>query len=83
MFPHACLIADAAMLRGRRFGNLVLAASTAPLPVDRLTRLAAGDPMPGRVLHGAELTRFTAGAKPVADENALPSPAPPVDAFAW
>src|SRR5271170_8281849 len=26
-FPHACLIADAAVLRGRRFGNLVLAAS--------------------------------------------------------
>ena len=38
-------------------------------------------PMPGRVLHGADLTRFTAGAKPVTDENALPSPAPPTDAF--
>ena len=48
-FPHACLIADAAVLRGRRFGNLVLAASPAPLPVDALTRRAAGDPMPGRV----------------------------------
>ena len=82
VFPHACLIADAAVLRGRRFGNLVLAGSTDPLPADRLTRLAAGDPLPGRVLHGAELIRFAAGAKPVTDQNALPSPAPPVDAFA-
>jgi spermidine synthase len=81
-FPQACLIADAAVLRGRRFGNLVLAASDQELPVDRLTRLAAADPMPGRVLHGAELTRFTAGAKPVTDANATPSPAAPPDAFA-
>jgi hypothetical protein len=81
-FRHACLIADAAVLRGRRFGNLVLAASDRELPVDRLTRLAASDPMPGRVLHGHELTRFAAGAKPVTDANATPSPAAPPDAFA-
>jgi spermidine synthase len=27
VFPHACLVADAAVLRGRRFGNLVVAAA--------------------------------------------------------
>jgi spermidine synthase len=77
VFPRTCLIADAAVLRGRRFGNLVLVASPGPLPLDVLTRLAAADPMPGRVLHGGELTRFAAGAKPVTDANARPSPAPP------
>jgi spermidine synthase len=82
VFSHACLIADAAVLRGRRFGNLVLAASADPLPVDALTRLVAADPMPGRVLHGDELTRFAAGAKPVTDANASPSPAPPPEVFA-
>jgi len=82
VFPHTCLIADAAVLRGRRFGNLVLAASADPLPVDALTRLAAADPMPGRVLHGRELTGFAAGAKPVTDANARPSPAPPPGVFA-
>ncbi len=82
VFPHACLIADAAVLRGRRFGNLVLAASPGPLPVDALTRRAAGDPMPGRVLHGRDLARFTAGAKPVTDATATPSPAAPPGAFA-
>jgi spermidine synthase len=82
VFSHACLIADAAVLRGRRFGNLVLAASADPLPVDALTQLTAADPMPGRVRHGDELTRFAAGAKPVTDANARPSPAPPPGAFA-
>jgi spermidine synthase len=80
-FPHACLIADAAVLRGRRFGNLVLAASPGPLPVEVLTRQAAGDPMPGRVRHGRDLERFTAGARPVTDATATPSPAAPPGAF--
>lgn len=82
VFSHACVIADAAVLRGRRFGNLVLAASTDPLPAGALTRRAAADPMPGRVLYGDELTRFAAGAKPVTDADARPSPAPPSGAFA-
>ena len=81
-FPHACLIADAAVLRGRRFGNLVLAASPGPLPVDVLTRRTAGDPIPGRVRHGRDLDRFTAGVKPVTDATAAPSPAAPPGAFA-
>jgi spermidine synthase len=82
VFPHACLIADAAVLRRRRFGNLVLAASARPLPVDVLTRWAAADPMPGRVLHGEDLTRFAAGARPVTDADARPSPVPPAGVFA-
>ena len=81
-FPHACLIADAGVLRGRRFGNLVLAASPGPLPVDALTRRAAGDPMPGRVLYGRDLERFSGGARPVTDATATPSPAAPPGAFA-
>ena len=83
VFPHACLIADAAVLRGRRFGNLVLVASPEPLPVDALTRRTAGDPMPGRVVYGADLARFTAGAKEVTDATAVPSPAAPPGAFAY
>ncbi len=82
VFPQVGLIADAAVLRGRRFGNLVLVASPEPFPAATLTRLTAADPMPGRVLYGEDLTRFTAGAKPVTDANASPSPEPPADAFA-
>jgi spermidine synthase len=82
LLPHACLIADASVLRGRRFGNLILAASAAPLPVAGLTRRAAADPFPARVVHGDELVTFTGGARPVTDARARPSPAPPSDLFA-
>jgi SAM-dependent methyltransferase len=80
-FRHMCLLADAGVLRGRRFGNVVVAASQRPLPVARLTRDVAADPMPGRVLDEQELTRFTAGARPASDGSAVPSPAPPASLF--
>ncbi len=82
VFPHACLIADPGVLRGRRFGNLVAAGSGAELPVAGLVRRAAADPFPGRVLSGADLNRFVAGAKPITDASAEASPRPPADLFA-
>src|ERR1700722_16101799 len=81
VFPHACLIADPGVMRGRRFGNLVLAASRKELPLGALAGRAAGDPFPGRVLGGGDLDRFAAGARPVVDAEAEPSPAPPLDLF--
>jgi spermidine synthase len=81
VFPHACLIADPGVLRGRRFGNLVLAASRQELPAAELARRTASDPFPGRVMGGEELGRFAAGARPVTDALAVPSPAPPLDLF--
>ena len=80
-FGQVCLLADPGVLRGRRFGNLVLAASRRELPVAGLARRAAADPFPARVVHGAGLTRFAAGARPVTDATARPSPAPPGDLF--
>jgi Spermine/spermidine synthase domain len=82
VFPEVCVIADPGVLRGRRFGNLVAAGSRRDLPVAGLVRLAAADPFPGRVLYGQDLERFVAGAKPVTDESAEPSPPPPPDLFA-
>lgn len=82
VFPQASLLAEAAVLRGRRFGDLVLAASRRQLPVTGLTRRAAGDPFPARLLHAAALDRFAAGASPVTDQQARPSPTPPADVFA-
>ena len=69
------------MLRGRRFGNAVLLASDAPLPVAELTRRVASDPHPGRVEHGKGLVDFTGGAAVVTDASAKPSPAPPPAVF--
>jgi spermidine synthase len=82
VFPHACLIADAAVLRGRRFGNLIVAAAAHDLPVAELARRVAVDPAPARLVHGSELDRFTAGTKPITDTRAAPSPAPPPGTFA-
>jgi spermidine synthase len=79
VFPDVCVIADPSVLRGRRFGNLVLAASSGSLPVAALTRLTAADPFPARVLHGEELLKFAAGARPVTDADARPSPRAPPD----
>ncbi|MFF4710243.1 spermidine synthase [Streptomyces eurythermus] len=80
-FGELALIADAAVLRGKRFGNAVLVASDAPLPLAELTRRAASDPHPGRVEHGRALTDFTGGAVPVTDAAAVASPAPPPSVF--
>ncbi len=77
VFPHACLIAEPGLLRGRRFGNLVLAASRSEFPVRTLTRLVTADPMPARLLDDEDLATFAAGAKPVTDATAQPSPMPP------
>ncbi|MFF5012386.1 spermidine synthase [Streptomyces sp. NPDC001165] len=80
-FPELALIADPAVLRGRRFGNAILAASDLPLPLPEITRRAASDPHPARVEHGKQLLDFTGGATPVTDAAAVASPAPPPSVF--
>ncbi|MGD9485307.1 fused MFS/spermidine synthase [Streptomyces sp. TRM70308] len=81
VFDAACVTAEPALWRGRRFGNAVLCAADGPLPVAELTRRAAADPHPGRLAHGRELADFTGGARPVTDAAATASPPPPPDAF--
>lgn len=65
-FTETCLIASSTLLRGRRYGNVVLVATDTPggLP---LTRLRPRDPQPVRVLQGEDLGRFIAGARPMHD----------------
>ncbi|MEV0897750.1 fused MFS/spermidine synthase [Actinoplanes sp. NPDC049802] len=77
--PEACLVADAGVLRGRRFGNLVVIAGRTPPPVAELARRAAGDWFPGRV--ETDLERFAGGAAPVPDSAAVASPLPPEGLF--
>jgi spermidine synthase len=82
VFADVCVIADATVLRGRRFGNLVLAASDAFLPTADVTRRVAADPFPALLLAGTDLERFASGAKPITDATAAQSPEPPPAAFA-
>lgn len=81
VFPEVALMAEPGVLRGRRFGNLVVVASTAPLPVSSLARRTAGDEMPARVLSGIEARVFSRDGAPVTDETATASPAPPGGTF--
>jgi spermidine synthase len=78
-FGDVCLIAEPGMLRGRRYGNVILVAApdSDGLPLHRLVTAANRDPFPSRVVHGAALDRFLTGAKPVGDAKAKDSPAPP------
>jgi spermidine synthase len=82
VFRHVCLIAEPAVLRGRRFGNIVVVGADRELPIAGFTRRAAADPFPARLVEGAELEQFAAGSKPITDADAEPSPAPPTDVLA-
>jgi hypothetical protein len=76
VFAHTLLSAEPSTLKGRRFGNLVLAGSAAPLPVTGYAERAARGAYPYRVLHGARLTQLIGGLRGFTDADAEPSPGP-------
>jgi spermidine synthase len=80
-FAEVAVLASPEILHGRRFGNLVLLGSAAPLPVDVLVRRTAADPFPARVLSGEDVDRFAGDARPPSDRTATPSPQPPPGFF--
>jgi spermidine synthase len=82
VLAHVCVLAEPPVLRGRRFGNLVVVASDRELPVGGLIRRIAADPFPARLVEGAALDRFVAGCAPIVDAHAEPSPAMPPEVFA-
>jgi Spermine/spermidine synthase domain len=76
-FAVTALISSPAVLRGRRFGNLVLAGSAGPLPIAGLARATASDPFGARVVADGDLAAFARGHHPVDDARATDSPLPP------
>lgn len=81
VFPEVAAVIAPDVRYGRRFGNVVLVAAAAPLPVAELARRVAADPFPARVLAGDELARFVGGARPTRDRTSTPSPLPPPGFF--
>jgi spermidine synthase len=81
VFRHVCLLAEPGTMRGRRFGNLVAVASDVELPIDDFVRRCARDPMPARVVHGADLATFVGTTRAVHDADAVDSPEPPEGVF--
>jgi spermidine synthase len=66
VFPDVCLLTETSLLRGRRYGNVVIAGRRPPrkLPVARMVRHAHDG---GVVLHGAGIDEFMRGARPLVD----------------
>lgn len=81
VLEHVVVLAEVQTLKGRRFGNLVIAASPSPLPTEWLPRLMAAGPHPAKVAQGAELDEFTRGARIATDADATPSPKPSASVF--
>lgn len=76
-FPHVLLLAEPPVLHGRRFGNLAFAASARPLPIAGVAARAAAAPFPARCLAGAHIPEFAGEARPLSDDDTMPSPTPP------
>ncbi|MGK3948591.1 spermidine synthase [Microbacterium sp. K2] len=81
VLPEIGVLADTQVLKGRRFGNLVIAASAAPLPSEWLPRILAAGPHPAKIAQGAEATAFVQGARVVTDADAVASPRPDASLF--
>lgn len=78
VFEHVLVMAEPGVFRGRRFGNIVAAASGAELPVAELTRRTAGSAFPARCVAGQEFAR---NAKALSDDEPVIPPQPPPDAL--
>ncbi|GLZ76065.1 hypothetical protein Afil01_08720 [Actinorhabdospora filicis] len=76
-FAQRCLLAGTTVLRGRRFGNLVVGASTVPFDEPAIARRAAGDVFPTGFMGAAESAGYAKGARVNTDGDAVASPAPP------
>jgi spermidine synthase len=77
VFGEVLAVADSAVLKGRRFGNVVLVGGRGSLPTTDIRRAAARAAFPRTVHAGAALRAFTGGAAPLTDGDPLRSPEPP------
>jgi hypothetical protein len=77
VFPHVVVLADPGVLRGRRFGNVVLAGSDVEFDLDGLRRVTARSLARARVEDGASFRR-TARACWDAEPPVAPLPPPDV-----
>ena len=78
---NVAALAETQILKGRRFGNVVLVGSAMELPFDWMPRLLTAGPHPSKLVAGAELREFIGGAPVTTDATAIPSPPPAKNIF--
>jgi hypothetical protein len=78
---HVAALAETQVLKGRRFGNIVLVGSASELPLEWMPRLLSAGPHPSKLVSGAELREFIAGAPVSTDATATQSPPPSKGVF--
>jgi hypothetical protein len=76
VFPHLLLCTESSTLKGRRFGNVIIAGAARPLPCAAIAERAGRPPFPYRVVHGARLHQLLADSAPFSEDDAEPSPEP-------
>lgn len=72
LFDNVALLAEPGVLRGRRSGNIVLAATDAELDFEELGRRVAGGTLRVRLIAEDDLDDFVGDVAPAHDEDALP-----------
>lgn len=78
VFTHTVVLADPGVLRGRRFGNVILAGSDQPFPLDTLRQVTTRSIGRARVEDGRAFAR---NAQPATDAEPPVPPTPPQAVF--
>ncbi|MHA7275420.1 spermidine synthase [Arthrobacter sp. Hz1] len=69
VFAHTAIVADPAMLKGRRYGNVIIAGSDVPLAQDPgLARVLLGGGVPAQAWDDARVRKFCNGAQVLFDQ---------------
>jgi len=75
-FPHVLLCVEPSTLKGRRFGNVIIAGLAASPPYAEIAQRVGRAPFPYRVLRGARLRQLLADSSPFSAADAEESPEP-------
>jgi spermidine synthase len=67
VFTDVAVISEPGVLRGRRHGNLIVAASNQPLPIDAIARRIADGGVQGRVRDLGQAMQIASGHRPLRD----------------
>ena len=63
VFPHTAMVAETALLRGRRYANAVLVASAQPLPLPALSRRVAAGSVAARLVADDDLADLAGSSR--------------------